>query len=276
MLSLGASPSPRRGCLLGFAVLPVLWWLLRVTPPAPRRMRFPGAPAAARPDAARGDAGEDAAAGSSCCAWLLAALDHPRRWPIRCSIPTRAARRQRAAGARRSTMAGRRRALGRAPRRARRELHRPGRARGPPRRAARHRAAAGRRARRRRSRCCAPPMRAPRPKRWRRSPGRRIARAALDRLAQLDLAGAADVGVAQRRHRRAAMPRLRRAARSVSARLRVLRRRGRRRCRGCSRPAMPTTRISTVAVRRADARAPARDRACARSATTAGCWRAQR
>jgi hypothetical protein len=27
--------------LAGLAALPVLWWLLRVTPPAPRRARFP-------------------------------------------------------------------------------------------------------------------------------------------------------------------------------------------------------------------------------------------
>ena len=27
--------------LLGLLSLPVLWWLLRVTPPAPRRVRFP-------------------------------------------------------------------------------------------------------------------------------------------------------------------------------------------------------------------------------------------
>src|ERR1700748_2244656 len=27
--------------LLGLTALPVLWWLLRVTPPAPKRVRFP-------------------------------------------------------------------------------------------------------------------------------------------------------------------------------------------------------------------------------------------
>src|SRR5271157_5337471 len=27
--------------LLGLVALPILWWLLRVTPPAPRRVRFP-------------------------------------------------------------------------------------------------------------------------------------------------------------------------------------------------------------------------------------------
>ena len=35
------SRSPRRGCWLALAGLPVIWWLLRVTPPAPRRIAFP-------------------------------------------------------------------------------------------------------------------------------------------------------------------------------------------------------------------------------------------
>ena len=39
MLGLLAFASP--WLLLGLAVLPVLWWLLRVTPPAPRRIAFP-------------------------------------------------------------------------------------------------------------------------------------------------------------------------------------------------------------------------------------------
>src|ERR1700739_4636801 len=41
MLSLGALAFASPWLLLGLAVLPVLWWLLRVTPPAPRRVRFP-------------------------------------------------------------------------------------------------------------------------------------------------------------------------------------------------------------------------------------------
>src|ERR1700722_1302324 len=41
MLSLGALAFAAPWLLLGFAVLPILWWLLRVTPPAPRRIRFP-------------------------------------------------------------------------------------------------------------------------------------------------------------------------------------------------------------------------------------------
>jgi Domain of unknown function (DUF4159)/Aerotolerance regulator N-terminal len=41
MLSLGALAFASPWLLLGLAVLPVLWWLLRVTPPAPRRIRFP-------------------------------------------------------------------------------------------------------------------------------------------------------------------------------------------------------------------------------------------
>jgi hypothetical protein len=41
MLSLGSLAFAAPWLLLGFAVLPALWWLLRVTPPAPRRIRFP-------------------------------------------------------------------------------------------------------------------------------------------------------------------------------------------------------------------------------------------
>ena len=41
MLSLGALAFASPWLLLGLAALPVLWWLLRVTPPAPRRVRFP-------------------------------------------------------------------------------------------------------------------------------------------------------------------------------------------------------------------------------------------
>ena len=41
MLSLGALAFASPWLLLGIAVLPVLWWLLRVTPPAPRRIPFP-------------------------------------------------------------------------------------------------------------------------------------------------------------------------------------------------------------------------------------------
>ena len=41
MLSLGSLAFASPWLLLGLAALPVLWWLLRVTPPAPRRVRFP-------------------------------------------------------------------------------------------------------------------------------------------------------------------------------------------------------------------------------------------
>ncbi|HUZ72736.1 MAG TPA: DUF4159 domain-containing protein [Stellaceae bacterium] len=41
MLTLGSIAFAAPWLLLGFAVLPVLWWLLRVTPPLPRRIRFP-------------------------------------------------------------------------------------------------------------------------------------------------------------------------------------------------------------------------------------------
>jgi len=41
MLSLGTLAFASPWLLAALAVLPVLWWLLRVTPPAPRRQRFP-------------------------------------------------------------------------------------------------------------------------------------------------------------------------------------------------------------------------------------------
>jgi hypothetical protein len=41
MLSLGALAFASPWLLVGLPILPILWWLLRVTPPAPRRLRFP-------------------------------------------------------------------------------------------------------------------------------------------------------------------------------------------------------------------------------------------
>ncbi len=41
MLSLGPLAFISPWLLLGLVVLPALWWLLRVTPPAPRLIRFP-------------------------------------------------------------------------------------------------------------------------------------------------------------------------------------------------------------------------------------------
>jgi hypothetical protein len=41
MLSLGSLAFAAPWILLGFAILPILWWLLRVTPPAPKRVVFP-------------------------------------------------------------------------------------------------------------------------------------------------------------------------------------------------------------------------------------------
>src|SRR5690242_9499557 len=41
MLSLGALAFASPWVLTALLALPVLWWLLRVTPPAPRRLRFP-------------------------------------------------------------------------------------------------------------------------------------------------------------------------------------------------------------------------------------------
>jgi hypothetical protein len=41
MLTLGSLAFAAPWLLIGLAVLPILWWLLRVTPPAPRRIPFP-------------------------------------------------------------------------------------------------------------------------------------------------------------------------------------------------------------------------------------------
>src|SRR4051794_29633989 len=41
MLSLGSLAFASPWLLLGLGALPILWWLLRVTPPAPRRLPFP-------------------------------------------------------------------------------------------------------------------------------------------------------------------------------------------------------------------------------------------
>ncbi len=41
MLSLGPIALTAPWMLLGLAALPLIWWLLRITPPAPRRVRFP-------------------------------------------------------------------------------------------------------------------------------------------------------------------------------------------------------------------------------------------
>ena len=41
MLSLGSLGFLTPLALAGLAALPVIWWLLRVTPPAPNRVRFP-------------------------------------------------------------------------------------------------------------------------------------------------------------------------------------------------------------------------------------------
>ena len=46
--------------LVALAALPLLWWLLRVTPPAPRSEIFPGDPPAAGPERDRGNAGAHA------------------------------------------------------------------------------------------------------------------------------------------------------------------------------------------------------------------------
>ena len=42
MLSIGSIAFLNPWLLLALAALPALWWLLRATPPAPRRISFPG------------------------------------------------------------------------------------------------------------------------------------------------------------------------------------------------------------------------------------------
>src|SRR5437868_9014357 len=41
MLALGSLAFVSPWLLVALAALPIIWWLLRVTPPAPRRLRFP-------------------------------------------------------------------------------------------------------------------------------------------------------------------------------------------------------------------------------------------
>src|SRR5271166_5406 len=41
MLALGSLAFASPWLLVALAALPIIWWLLRVTPPAPRRLRFP-------------------------------------------------------------------------------------------------------------------------------------------------------------------------------------------------------------------------------------------
>src|SRR5258705_13179598 len=41
MLALGSLAFVSPWLLLALAALPIVWWLLRVTPPAPRQLRFP-------------------------------------------------------------------------------------------------------------------------------------------------------------------------------------------------------------------------------------------
>ena len=193
------SPSPRRGCWLGFAVLPILWWLLRVTPPAPRRVRFPAlrlllglVPREETP--------------AKTPLWLIllrmaAGVAHHPRAGASAAQSLGAHRRQRAAGARGRQWLDRRRGNGTsaAPRSTRLidQAEREGRRivlldTAPP-------AGIGRAAGI--CRCCGRPTRAPRPTRWRPRRGRPIADAALERLAEARSRLVADLRLAERRHR---------------------------------------------------------------------------
>ena len=111
MLALGSLAFASPWLLAALAALPVMWWLLRVTPPAPRRVAFPAIRLLLGLTAARGDAGAHAVVAHS------AAHDRRRRWsssrsPIRCSTRTRQLAGSRHAGRSSSTTAGPRRATG--------------------------------------------------------------------------------------------------------------------------------------------------------------------
>ena len=54
--------------LLGLLSLPVLWWLLRLIPPRPRRIEFPADAAAVRHRAEGRDAVAHAVVADACCA----------------------------------------------------------------------------------------------------------------------------------------------------------------------------------------------------------------
>ena len=95
MLSLGSLAFAAPWLLSAAVALPIIWWLLRVTPPAPRRVRVPGDPAAARADPARGDAGAHAAVADR-PAHDPRGAGHPRAGASGAE-PAGAARRQRAA-----------------------------------------------------------------------------------------------------------------------------------------------------------------------------------
>ena len=115
MLALGSLAFASPWLLAALAALPVIWWLLRVTPPAPRRIAFPAlrlllglAPREETP--------------ARTPLWLIllrmvaGGAGHRRRWRIRCSTRRRGSP---AAGrwCSSSTTAGRRRATGRRARR---------------------------------------------------------------------------------------------------------------------------------------------------------------
>ncbi len=73
MLSLGPVAFAAPWLLLALPALPILWWLLRVTPPAPRRIAFPALRLLRDLPIARGDAGPHAL--------VAAAAAHRRRRP---------------------------------------------------------------------------------------------------------------------------------------------------------------------------------------------------
>ena len=81
MLGLGAFAFAAPGMLALLLALPVIYWLLRLIPPLPKLVRFPGDPAADRAGADRTDADEDAvvaaAAAPAAGAALILAVAQP-------------------------------------------------------------------------------------------------------------------------------------------------------------------------------------------------------
>ena len=65
--------------LLGLLSLPVLWWLLRLVPPRPRRIRLPADAAAVRDRAEGRDAGAHAVVADAAAADAGGAGHHRRR-----------------------------------------------------------------------------------------------------------------------------------------------------------------------------------------------------
>ena len=184
MLALGSLAFAAPWLLTALAALPVIWWLLRVTPPAPRRDLVSGDSAAARADPARGDAGAHAVVADP-AAHGRGGADHPRAGAS-AAQSARGASRRRAAGPRHRRRLGGGARLGPPADRSDRYSRR-GRPREPPGRSLSRRPLSRRARRCRRSPRSAPATPAPRYRRCSRSRGRADRKAALDRLQAMRL-----------------------------------------------------------------------------------------